>query len=71
MITRYADRVGSGEADELGRMLALHGVLEDALQRAVDGLRNGEPSYSWAEIGRRADMSKQAAQQRWGRETDK
>jgi hypothetical protein len=48
--------------------MRLQDVVDQALQVAVDGLHNGEPSYSWWEIGRRIDISKQAAQQSWGKD---
>jgi hypothetical protein len=64
-ILRWADRIATGEIDELGRLVDLDHLVEEARQRAVDGLR--EFGYSWAEIGRRAGMTKQSAHERWGK----
>jgi hypothetical protein len=38
--------------------------VDNAIRHAVTGLR--ETGYSWAEIGARLGVSRQAAQQRWG-----
>ena len=64
-------RVGDGDVEELRELLALHDVLDEAIQNAVNGLRSPTYDYSWWDIGRRVGMSKQAAQQRWGRKADK
>lgn len=59
-------RVGEeGDVESLRPLLALHTQVEEALVGAVAGLRR--TGYSWAEIGARAGMTRQAAQQRWGR----
>jgi hypothetical protein len=39
--------------------------IDDATQQAVNGLRAA--GYSWSEIGDRLGITRQAAQQRWGR----
>ena len=45
-------------------MTGLSGDIETAIRNAVTGLR--EVGYSWAEIGSRLGVTRQAAQQRWG-----
>ena len=45
-------------------MVGLSTLLDDAIGHAVIGLRSH--GYSWAEIGARLGISRQAAQQRWG-----
>jgi hypothetical protein len=45
-------------------MTGLADELDDAIAQAVNGLR--AQGYSWAEIGARLGISRQAAQQRWG-----
>jgi hypothetical protein len=46
-------------------MTGLATELDEAIGRAVIGLR--ETGYSWAEIAARLGVTRQAAQQRWGR----
>ena len=45
-------------------MLGLSAEIDDAIAQAVTGLRAF--GYSWAEIGSRLGITRQAAQQRWG-----
>ena len=45
-------------------MLSLSGEIDTTIGQAVKGLR--EFGYSWAEIGSRLGITRQAAQQRWG-----
>jgi len=45
-------------------MISLSEDINDAIQRAVNGIRAA--GYSWAEIGARLGITRQAAQQRWG-----
>ena len=64
MLLAGARRVAvDGDEPELGELLQLQGVLEEALQLAVDGWR--ARGISWSTIGAAAGMSKQAAQKRW------
>lgn len=46
-------------------MIALADDIDDAIALAVSGLRGA--GYSWAEIGSRLGITRQAAQQRWSR----
>ena len=45
-------------------MTGLATELDEAITQAVIGLRTA--GYSWAEIAARLDVTRQAAQQRWG-----
>ena len=45
-------------------MLGLSAEIDTAIGQAVTGLRGY--GYSWAEIGSRLGITRQAAQQRWG-----
>jgi len=45
-------------------MISLSDDINDAIQQAVKGLRGA--GYSWAEIGARLGITRQAAQQRSG-----
>jgi predicted transcriptional regulator len=46
-------------------MTGLATDLDEAISRAVAGLRKA--GYSWSEIAARLGVTRQAAQQRWGR----
>jgi hypothetical protein len=60
----YARRVSAGDIDALADITILAVDIDDAIRRAVTGLR--DTGYSWAEIGTRLGVTRQAAQQRWG-----
>ncbi len=59
-----ARRVAGGDVEALTLMLGLSAEINDAISLAVKGLRAF--GYSWAEIGSRLGITRQAAQQRWG-----
>ena len=60
----YSRRVGDGDVEALALMLGLVEEIDTAIAEAVRGLR--AYGYSWAEIGARLGITRQAAQQRWG-----
>jgi hypothetical protein len=64
VLRAYARRVAAGDVEALTLMLGLSADLDDAIAQAVTGLRGF--GYSWAEIGNRLGVTRQAAQQRWG-----
>ena len=64
ILAAYARRVATGDIDALTRMTVLAADLDTAIGQAVTGLRGC--GYSWAEIGLRLGITRQAAQQRWG-----
>ncbi len=64
IIRAHGRRVATGDVEALRDLVALSAQLDDAIGEAVIGLRAF--GYSWAEIGTRLGISKQAAQQRWG-----
>ena len=64
ILRAYARRVGDGEVEALALMVGLADELDTAIAEAVRGLR--DRGYSWAEIGARLGITRQAAQQRWG-----
>ncbi|MEU5791130.1 hypothetical protein ABZ754_25830 [Micromonospora purpureochromogenes] len=66
IIRAHGRRVAAGDVEALRDLVALSTQLDDAIGEAVIGLRAF--GYSWAEIGSRLGISKQAAQQRWGGE---
>ena len=65
VLRAYACRVADGDVEALTLMLGLSAEIDTAISQAVTGLRKF--GYSWAEIGSRLGITRQAAQQRWGR----
>ena len=65
VIRAYSRRVAAGDVDAIADMIQIAADLDAAIHQAVLGLRRF--GYSWAEIGMRLAISRQAAQQRWGR----
>jgi hypothetical protein len=64
VLRAYSRRVGDGDVEALSLIVGLADELDAAMAEAVSGLR--AHGYSWAEIGLRLGISRQAAQQRWG-----
>jgi hypothetical protein len=64
VLRAYARRIAEGDVEALTLMLGLSAEIDTAINQAVTGLR--EFGYSWAEIGARLGITRQAAQQRWG-----
>jgi hypothetical protein len=65
IIRAYGKRVAEGDVDALPELIELSASLDEAITNAVKGLRAF--GYSWTEIADRVGMSRQAAQQRWGK----
>ena len=65
VLRAYTRRVAAGDIDALADMTGPAAELDEAISQAVAGLR--EASYSWTEIAARLGVTRQAAQQRWGR----
>jgi hypothetical protein len=64
VIAAYSRRIATGDIDAITGMAALADDLDAAIRRAITGLR--QRGYSWAEIGARLGITRQAVQQRWG-----
>ncbi|WP_446212220.1 hypothetical protein [Micromonospora sp. IBSANI012] len=64
IIRAHGRRVATGDVEALRDLTALSTVIDQAITDAVIGLRAF--GYSWAEIGSRLGITRQAAQQRWG-----
>ena len=64
-IRAYKRRIASGDIDALTAMAILATDLDHAMSEAITGLR-ARHGYSWADIGTRLGITRQAAQQRWG-----
>ncbi len=64
VLRAYSRRIAAGDIDALTGMADLSAEVESAMIQAVTGLR--QQGYSWADIGTRLGITRQAAQQRWG-----
>jgi hypothetical protein len=64
ILRAYVRRISAGDIDALPGMTALADEAQEALGWPVLGLRLH--GYSWAEIGTRLGVTRQAVQQRWG-----
>ena len=80
ILRAYARRVADGDVEALIAMTGLAEEIDAAIGQAVTGLAQDIDAaigqaviglravgYSWAEIGDRLGITRQAAQQRWGR----
>ena len=65
VIAAYSHRVAAGDIDAISDMTRTAAELDDAISQAVTGLRAA--GHSWADIAARLGVTRQAAQQRWGR----
>jgi hypothetical protein len=64
ILRAYARRVAIGDIDALTHLTELSADIDTAVGQAVTSLRG--VGYSWADIGARLGITRQAAQQRWG-----
>ncbi len=64
VLRAYSRRIALGDIEALTLMVILADDLDEATRQAINGLRAF--GYSWAEIGSRLRITRQAAQQRWG-----
>jgi hypothetical protein len=64
VIRAYSRRVAAGDIEAVADMTAIADEIGAAIQDAITGLR--ATGYSWADIAHRLNITRQAAQQRWG-----
>lgn len=64
VLRAYARRIATGDIDAITDLNNLFTEVETALGRAIIGLHL--LGYSWADIGARLGVTRQAAHQRWG-----
>lgn len=65
LIAAAGKRVAEADEPELRALIQCQDDLDEAIARAVAGMRERE--CSWAYIAQATGTSRQAAQQRWGR----
>ena len=63
-LLRSAFRVASGDIEALAELVALSAHIDGAIGEAVGGLRRF--GYSWADLGARLGVTRQAAQRKRG-----
>jgi len=64
VIRAYSRRVADGDIEAISALAATADQIDTAIKDAITGLR--AIGYSWADIGLRLGVTRQAAQQRWG-----
>src|SRR5258708_33638756 len=64
VIRAYSRRVAAGDIEAISAMARIARETDTAIRDAITGLRF--IGYSWADIGLRLNITRQAAQQRWG-----
>ena len=67
VIRAYFRRIAAGDIEAITDMTDLADEVDTAIRQAVTGLHTF--GYSWADIGTRLGVTRQAAQQRWGRQS--
>lgn len=65
IVRAYGRRISHGDVEALPELLALAAEIDTVIGQSVAGLR--AEGYSWGEIAARLGTSRQAAQQRFGR----
>jgi hypothetical protein len=66
MLTAYGRRVADADIEDLTEMFELRDQWESVVASAVAGQRERH-GRSWADIGKAAGTTRQAAQMRWGK----
>lgn len=64
-VRAYSRRVSAGDIEALADLVELSAEVDQAVADAVCGLRGF--GFSWAALGAQLGVTRQAAQQRWGR----
>ncbi|MFC4942352.1 hypothetical protein [Pseudonocardia sp. GCM10023141] len=63
ILAAHGRRIATGDIEGLTTLAHLATDVDDAIRNAITGLR--EAGYSWADIGTRLGITRQAAQQRF------
>ena len=64
IIGAHGRRIAEGDIEGLATLAGISDDIDTAITTAVTGLR--QAGYSWADIGTRLGVTRQAAQQRFG-----
>lgn len=64
LIRAAGRRVADADEIELGKLIRLRDLVDEAIQAAIDGQRARD--VSWTRIGKAIGITAQGAQQRWG-----
>jgi hypothetical protein len=68
LLRAYGERMVLEDPGELRALMELHSDVDAAIDRAARAFYTGNGGdFSWGEIGRQLGISRQAAQQRWGK----
>lgn len=67
ILRAYSRRVARADVEDLAELLAVRDAVDDAIARAVAGLRDA--GRSWGEIAAATGTTRQAVQQRYGVKT--
>jgi hypothetical protein len=67
MIRAYGRRVANADPEDLADLVAMRAQLDEAITTAVEHLRTHH-GFSWQSIGDALGCTRQAAQQRYGRD---
>jgi len=65
LLIALSRRVGDGELEHLHDLREMAWIVDQMIQASVDGLR--ADGFTWQQIGDELGMSRQGAQQRYGR----
>jgi hypothetical protein len=68
MVRAYGRRVADADVEDLADMIAVRDELDQQIAEAVHTSRQRH-GRSWADIARATNTTRQAAQQRWGKES--
>ena len=66
MVRAYGRRLADSDPSDLADAVRIMAELDAAIAQAVDGLR-ATHGFSWADIAAELGITRQAAQQRYGR----
>jgi hypothetical protein len=65
MVRAAGRRVAGEDEEELRELIGLHVVVAESVQFAVDGMR--ARGCSWAYVASATGVTRQSAQERWGK----
>lgn len=69
MVTSYGKRLADSDPSDLADAVSLQAQLDQVIGRAVAQLR-ATHGFSWADVARELGITRQGAQQRYGRFSD-